>query len=52
MLYEVKDGGERTGTFELLDLRSRTTLSDVLPRVICAASQSPLIAKASITYMK
>jgi prolyl oligopeptidase len=32
LLYEVKDGGERTGTFELLDLRSRTTLSDVLPR--------------------
>jgi len=32
LLYEVKQGGERTGTFELLDVESRTTLSDILPR--------------------
>jgi prolyl oligopeptidase len=31
-LYEVKEGGERTGTFELLDIQSRKTLLDVLPR--------------------
>ncbi|MGD1082109.1 MAG: prolyl oligopeptidase family serine peptidase [Candidatus Sulfotelmatobacter sp.] len=32
LLYEVKEGGERTGTFELLDIQSRKTLPDVLPR--------------------
>jgi prolyl oligopeptidase len=32
LLYEVKEGGERTGTFELLDIQSRETLPDVLPR--------------------
>ena len=32
LLYEVKQGGERTGTFELLDIESRRTLPDVLPR--------------------
>ena len=32
LLYEVKAGGERTGTFELLDIHSRTTLPDVLDR--------------------
>jgi len=31
LLYEVKEGGERTGTFELLDIRCRETLPDVLP---------------------
>ena len=32
LLYEVKEGGERTGTFELLDIQSRKTLPDVLSR--------------------
>ena len=32
LLYEVKEGGERTGMFELLDVESRKTLPDVLPR--------------------
>jgi prolyl oligopeptidase len=32
LLYEVKEGGERTGTFELLDIERRKTLADVLPR--------------------
>jgi prolyl oligopeptidase len=32
LLYEIKEGGERTGTFALLDIASRTTLPDVLPR--------------------
>ena len=32
LLYEVKQGGERMGTFELLDIESRSILSDVLPR--------------------
>ena len=32
LLYEVKEGGERTGTFECLDLETRKTLSDALPR--------------------
>jgi prolyl oligopeptidase len=32
LLYEIKEGGERTGTFALFDIESRTTLSDVLPR--------------------
>jgi prolyl oligopeptidase len=32
LLYEVKQGGERTGTFELLDIEKRETLPDVLPR--------------------
>jgi len=32
LLYEIKQGGERTGTFALLDIETRTTLADVLPR--------------------
>ena len=32
MLYEVKQSGERTGTFELLDILNRKVLSDSLPR--------------------
>jgi len=32
LLYEVKEGGERTGTFEILDIESRLALPDALPR--------------------
>ena len=32
LLYEIKEGGERTGTFALLDIESRKALPDVLPR--------------------
>jgi len=32
LLYEIKDGGERTGEFALLDVESRTALPDILPR--------------------
>jgi prolyl oligopeptidase len=32
LLYEVKEGGERTGTFELLDITTRNRLPDSLPR--------------------
>ncbi len=32
LLYEVKQGGERTGTFELLDMKTRTRLPESLPR--------------------
>jgi prolyl oligopeptidase len=32
LLYEVKEGGEKTGTFELFDIKERKCLSDVLPR--------------------
>ncbi len=32
LLYEIKEGGERMGTFALFDIESRTTLSDALPR--------------------
>jgi prolyl oligopeptidase len=32
LLYEVKEGGERSGRFELLEIESRQTLSDALPR--------------------
>jgi prolyl oligopeptidase len=32
VLYEVKEGGERTGTFELFDMDTRKILPDVLPR--------------------
>jgi prolyl oligopeptidase len=32
LLYEVKEGGERTGTFECLDIDNRRVLSDILPR--------------------
>lgn len=32
LLYEVKKGGERTGTFEILDIEGRTTLPDILQR--------------------
>lgn len=32
LLYEVKQGGERSGTFELWDIQTRETLPDVLPR--------------------
>ena len=38
LLYEVKEGGERTGTFELFDIEGRVGLPDVLPPVICEAS--------------
>jgi prolyl oligopeptidase len=31
LLYEVKQGGERTGAFEILDVRNRRTLADSLP---------------------
>jgi prolyl oligopeptidase len=31
LLYEVKEGGERTGTFEILEIETRTTLPDLLP---------------------
>jgi prolyl oligopeptidase len=32
LLYEVKEGGERTGIFELLDIENRKTLPDALAR--------------------
>ncbi len=32
LLYEVKEGGERTGTFECLDIRNCKTLPDTLSR--------------------
>ncbi len=32
LLYEVKEGGERSGTFEIVDIEARATLPDVLPR--------------------
>jgi prolyl oligopeptidase len=32
LLYEVKEGGERTGTFELLEIETRKLLPDFLPR--------------------
>jgi prolyl oligopeptidase len=32
LLYEVKQGGERTGTFALLDIENRKTLPDILSR--------------------
>lgn len=32
LLYEVKEGGERSGTFELFDVESRKKLPDVFPR--------------------
>jgi prolyl oligopeptidase len=32
LLYEVKEGGERTGCFELLDVETRKILPDALPR--------------------
>ncbi len=32
LLYEVKEGGERTGTFELLEIETRKRLTDLLPR--------------------
>ena len=32
LLYEIKQGGERTGTFALFDIETRTTLPDGLPR--------------------
>jgi prolyl oligopeptidase len=32
LLYEVKEGGERTGTFEFVDVHRRMSLPDVLPR--------------------
>jgi prolyl oligopeptidase len=31
LLYEIKEGGERTGTFALLDIETRRTLPDKLP---------------------
>ncbi len=32
LLYEIKQGGERTGTFALFDVEARRRLPDVLPR--------------------
>jgi prolyl oligopeptidase len=32
LLYEIKEGGERTGAFACLDVENRTTFSDILPR--------------------
>jgi prolyl oligopeptidase len=32
LLYEVKEGGERTGTFELIEIGTRKRLPDFLPR--------------------
>jgi prolyl oligopeptidase len=32
LLYEVKQGGERSGTFELLEIATKTVLPDALPR--------------------
>src|SRR5208282_5050262 len=32
LLYEVKEGGERTGTFELFDIDARKRFPDSLPR--------------------
>jgi len=32
LLYEIKEGGERTGTFALFDIERRNTLPEVLPR--------------------
>jgi prolyl oligopeptidase len=32
LLYEVKEGGERTGTFEMLEIETRRRLPDLLPR--------------------
>jgi prolyl oligopeptidase len=32
LLYEVKEGGERTGTFEVLEIQTHRILPDVLPR--------------------
>jgi prolyl oligopeptidase len=32
LVYEVKEGGERSGTFEILDVDTRTALAEVLPR--------------------
>ena len=32
LLYEVKHGGERTGTFELLEIETQKSLPDLLPR--------------------
>ena len=32
LLYEVKEGGERSGTFEILEIKTRRTLPDILPR--------------------
>jgi prolyl oligopeptidase len=32
LLYEIKEGGERTGTFALLDIENRKTLPDILSR--------------------
>jgi prolyl oligopeptidase len=32
LLYEVKEGGERTGTFEILEIETRAILRDILPR--------------------
>lgn len=32
LLYEIKEGGERSGTFALLDIESHQTLPEMLPR--------------------
>jgi len=31
LLYEVKEGGEHTGSFEILEIETRTILPDILP---------------------
>ena len=52
LLYEIKEGGERTGTFALFDIEGRRTLPDVLPRGYFAGSHLPPTAEVSITSMK
>jgi prolyl oligopeptidase len=32
LLYEVKEGGEHTGLFEILEIETRTILPDIVPR--------------------
>jgi prolyl oligopeptidase len=42
LLYEVKEGGERTGTFELLEIETRKRLPDLLPRgYLCGFAFAP-----------
>ena len=49
LLYEVKEGGERTATFEPLEIESRRTLPDVLPRGFTGVCVYPGFASAFIT---
>ena len=32
LVYEIKEGGEHTGAFAILDIKNRKTLPDILPR--------------------